>query len=277
MPSPRRLISRTWGVISRVFPRCSTISQAIAFNVFLAFFPTLLLIVGLASTWMGTRSALPDTIRDLTEFLPPGSQGIVTEFLQRRGPDVWKFALIGWAGTLFGGTQVMKLIMDGIHLIYDDAERIGFIHRQLRGLLLLLITIAPILVAGVLGVFGRPLRHWLTSLIGTHSAVSGLWLVFFPAFAMLLAMLALTFLYWVARPKEESLGQVLPGAALATLLWWLVNVIFGFYVRRVPYSLLYGGLAAVIGLLLWMQISAIIVFFGAAWNAESALKRNSLS
>jgi len=56
---------------------------------------------------------------------------------------------------------------------------------------------------------------------------------------------------------------------LATLLWWLVNVIFGFYVRRVPYSLVYGGLAAVIGLLIWMQISALIVFLGAAWNAEA--------
>jgi len=37
----------------------------------------------------------------------------------------------------------------------------------------------------------------------------------------------------------------------------------------VPYSLVYGGLAAVIGLLIWMQLSAIIVFLGAAWNAEA--------
>jgi uncharacterized BrkB/YihY/UPF0761 family membrane protein len=55
---------------------------------------------------------------------------------------------------------------------------------------------------------------------------------------------------------------------VATLLWWLTNAVFGFYVRRVPYNLVYGGLAAVIGLLIWMQISAVIVFFGAAWNAE---------
>lgn len=275
MPSPRPLVQRIWGTFARVYPRCSTVSQAIAFNVFLAFFPTLLLIVGLASTWIGSRSALADAIRDFTEFLPPGSQGIVTEFLQRRGPDIWKFALIGWAGAIFGGTQVMKLLMDGIHLIYGDEERIGFVHRQLRGLLLLLITIAPILVAGILGVFGRPLRHWLAGLIGKHATVGGLWLLVFPVFAMLLAMLALMFLYWVARPKEESLRHVLPGAALATLLWWLINVLFGFYVRRVPYSILYGGLAAVIGLLVWMQISAVIVFLGAAWNAESARDRNA--
>ena len=49
----------------------------------------------------------------------------------------------------------------------------------------------------------------------------------------------------------------------------MVNALFGFYVRRVPYNVVYGGLAAVIGLLIWMQISAIIVFLGAAWNAEA--------
>jgi membrane protein len=256
-----------------VFPRCSMVSQAIAFNVFLAFFPTLLLAVGLASSWLGSRTALLEAIRDFTEFLPPGSQGIVADFLGRRGPDVWKFALLGWFGCLFGGSQVMKLLMDGIHLIYGDEERLGFFHRQFRGLLLLLITVAPILVAGILGVFGRPLRHWLTGVFGQHTPVKGLWLVFFPLVAMILAMLALTVIYWVARPKEKSLRHVLPGAALATLLWWLTNALFGLYVRRVPYSLVYGGLAAVIGLLIWMQISAVIVFLGAAWNAEAAEAR----
>jgi uncharacterized BrkB/YihY/UPF0761 family membrane protein len=34
----------------------------------------------------------------------------------------------------------------------------------------------------------------------------------------------------------------------------------------------YGGLAAVIGLLIWMQISAVIVFLGASWNAERELR-----
>lgn len=276
MLGQHNLSSRVWGMLRRVFPRCGMISQAIAFNVFLAFFPTLLLAVGVASSWIGRRSGLLDAIRDFTQFLPPGSQGIVTDFLSRRGPDVWKFAVLGWAGSLIGGSQVMKLLMDGIHRIYGDEERIGFLHRQLRGLLLLLITIAPILIAGILGVFGRPLRHWLTGLIGTHAKVNGLWLVFFPLVAMILAMLALSVLYWTARPnQEESLRHVLPGATLATLLWWLVNATFGFYVRRVPYSIVYGGLAAVIGLLIWMQISAIIVFLGAAWNAESASTREN--
>ena len=96
------------------------------------------------------------------------------------------------------------------------------------------------------------------------------WVVFFPAAAMTLALLALTVIYFVARPQEKKLSHVLPGATVATLLWWVANAAFGLYVRRVPYNIVYGGLAAVIGLLIWMQISAVIVFLGAAWNAERA-------
>jgi len=44
---------------------------------------------------------------------------------------------------------------------------------------------------------------------------------------MLLAMLALTVIYRVARPQEDSMRNVLPGAMVATLLWWLVDVLFG--------------------------------------------------
>jgi membrane protein len=260
-------------MFARVFPRCGMISQAIAFNLFLAFFPALLIAAGFASSRIGSRTSLLDLISDFTNFLPPGSQQIVSEFLLKRGPEAWKLALVGWAGTLLAGSQAMKLLMEGIHIIYGEPQKPGFLHRQFRGLLLLLLTIAPLLTATILGVLGRPLRHWITSEIGRENLLHGWWNFFFPAAAMVLAMIALTVIYRVARPRENSLANVLPGAIVATLLWWLVDVLFGFYVRRVPYGVVYGGLAAVIGLLIWMQLSAMIIFLGAAWNAELAESR----
>jgi membrane protein len=273
MISAAGLFRRTYRMFARVFPQCSMISQAIAFNLFLAFFPTLLMAVALATSRIGGRTSLLELISDLTEFLPPGSQGIVSEFLVKRGPEAWKIAVLGWAGTLLAGSQVMKLVMEGIHIIYGDKEKPGFLHRQIRGLMLLLITIAPLLGAAILGVLGRPLRHWIAHEIGKHTILQGWWNIFFPAAAFVLAMLALTVIYRVARPGETSLRNVLPGAMVATLLWWLVDVLFGIYVRRVPYSVVYGGLAAVIGLIIWMQLSAVIIFLGAAWNAELAESR----
>ena len=75
---------------------------------------------------LGDEPSLLDLIPDLTVFLPPGSQSIVSEFLVKRGPEAWKLALVGWAGTLLAGSQVMRLLMEGIHRIYGDKEKPGF-------------------------------------------------------------------------------------------------------------------------------------------------------
>lgn len=273
MSATAALTRQIWRTFTRVFPRCGVLAQATAFNLFLAFFPTLLIAVALATSRIGGKTSLLDLITDLTKFLPPGSQQIVGQFLVKRGPEAWKIALVGWTGTLLAGTQVMRMLMQGIHLIYDDQENPSFLLRQFRGFLLFLITIAPLLAATILGVFGRPLRRWLSEEIGKHSSIHGLWAVFFPTAAFLFAMVGLAAIYRVARPRAESLRQVLPGAVLATTLWWLVDVSFGFYVRRVPYSIVYGGLAAVVGLMIWMQLSVIVVFLGAGWNAELAAAR----
>src|SRR5260370_11071441 len=145
MISAAGILRRVYGMLGGVFARCGVISQAIAFNLFLAFFPALLIAVALATSRIGGKTSLFDLIADLTQFLPPGSQGIVSEFLVKRGPDAWKIAALGWTGTLLAGSQVMKLVMQGIHTIYGDTQQLGFLHRQVRGLLFLLLTIPPFL------------------------------------------------------------------------------------------------------------------------------------
>src|SRR3982074_12883 len=150
------LSKRALSMFGRVFPRCSMIAQAIAFNLFLAFFPTLLIAVGLATSPIGGPTSLFELISDLTSFLPPGSQQIVSEFLVKRGPDAWKWALVGLGGTLLAGSQGVKLLVAGRDTMCGDRERPGFFPRQLRALALLILTIAPLLLAAILGVFGRP-------------------------------------------------------------------------------------------------------------------------
>ena len=92
-----------------------------------------LLVVAIATSPLGSHTNMLDMITDFTRYLPPGSRQIVSEFLIHRAPQVWKWAVLGWAGTLIAGSQVMKLIMEGIHIIYGDAEKPGFLHRQWRG------------------------------------------------------------------------------------------------------------------------------------------------
>ena len=82
-------------------------------------------------------------------------------------------------------------------------------------------------------------------------------------------MITLVLLYRIGRPGHRGFMHLFPGAVVSTIMWWVVDVVFGVYVRKMPYDVVYGGLAAAIGLLLWMYLTAVVVLIGAAYNAES--------
>jgi uncharacterized BrkB/YihY/UPF0761 family membrane protein len=44
----------------------------------------------------------------------------------------------------------------------------------------------------------------------------------------------------------------------------------------VPYKVVYGELAAGIGFIVWMYLTAIIVFIGAAYNREIVLREGTV-
>ena len=62
---------------------------------------------------------------------------------------------------------------------------------------------------------------------------------------------------------------VLPGAVLATLLWFPATMLFGWYVTNyATYTAVYGSLSAAIALLVWLYIVSVIVLLGAELNAQ---------
>ena len=139
------LAKKLFRTLARVVPQCGMVSQAVAFNMFLAFFPILLVALGLMSSFLGEESG--QIAARLAAILPPGSWQLVSEFLLRHQANALYWVLFGWVGTLLVGSQVMKLIMEGIHLIYSDQERHSFLGRQFRGMLLFCVTIVGWLVA----------------------------------------------------------------------------------------------------------------------------------
>jgi len=251
------------------------VSQAVAFNMFLAFFSLLLVVLGLVSSSLAGKNGQELAVR-LSAILPPGSWQLASDLLLHQEVKAWQWVFLGWLGTLLVGSQVMKLIMEGIHLIYGDRGRYSFLGRQLRALLLFCVTIVVWLMAVALSVFGRPLRQWMIREFGTSPLIRGFCSVVLPFLVMILMMLVLALIYRVAHSGATTWREGLPGAAAATILWWCVNLLFGIYVRKTQYGVIYGGLAAAIGLMVWMEISAMLVFLGAAWNAESAAPAGGL-
>ena len=262
--------------LGRIFPDCITLSQAIAFNMFLAFFPMLLLILGVLSSTTYFHSAVKDIPERLQAILPPGSDQVVLQYFVRKGLHPWKWMSLGLAGTLIAGSQVMVGYVEGFAIIEGDLLRPSYWRLHLRALILLCLTFAPSLAVVVMTVFGKQARAWLIKHIGLSSLIHAVGFAVYVAIVFLLAMCVLVLMYRIGRPGHHGYCAVLPGAVVATVLWWAADISFGFYVRRMPYDVVYGGLAAAIGLLLWMYLTAIVVLIGAAYNAEAreALKEN---
>src|SRR5712692_6248932 len=218
--------------VARVYPRCVTQAQAIAFNMFLAFFPMLLLGLGAVGGSARLRAGVKEIAGGLGSILPPGSRELVVDFLTRDSAHPWRWTFFGVVATL------------------------------------LAVTFVPWLATAIFSVFGKQLRAWMIHHYGLRALMRQLWIVVFSGTAVAIAIIVLAVVYRLGRPGRRGWREVLPGAVVATLLWWGVNSAFGYYVRHVPKELVYSGLAAAIGLMLWMYLTAMIILLGAAFNAE---------
>lgn len=262
------ITKRLFRSIARVVPRCGMVSQAVAFNMFLSFFAILLAVLGMIRLYLeGKRGQ--ELVPQLQAILPPGSWQLVSNFVFRPDVSAWYSTVLGWVGTLLVGLQTTKLMMEGFHMINGSRSTQSFLGRQLRALLLFAVAACTWLVAVALSVFGRPLRQLMINKFGNSLLIRASWSGIFSLAAMIMVMLVLAFIYRFAEPRAATWSSVLPGAAIATGIWWAANELFGIYVRKTQYGPVYGGLAAVIGLLGWMDLSVMLVFLGAAWNRES--------
>ena len=153
-------------------------------------------------------------------------------------------------------------------MVHGDKRRQSVVSRHLRALLLLVATIGPSILIVNLVVFGKQVRNWMLHTSSMPVLIRLAWSASYVIASLLIAMSVLSIIYRVGRPGTQRWSFVVPGAAVATVLWWVVSIALGFYLRHVPYSLVYGGLAVTIGLLIWMQFTATILLIGAAYNAE---------
>ena len=253
-------------------------AQAVAFNMFLAFFPALIFLAG-AVTYIAP--GLEELLEGLRVVLPPGSRLAVVDSLLKLSEYPNRLLFVGAIGTLMLGSQLMFALNRIFAAVFEAEDPRGLGVRQLRAFGMVAVTIIPWVAVSLLVVFARVVRSWLIDQLGIEfdRSVQVLWTAGYFSVAILTAMLLLAAIYFFLTPDHRVQWQdVLPGAGLAMLLWWIVTTGFSFYVRRLAiYNILYGGFAATIGLLIWMYLSAVVIIIGAHFNHELILQRSRAS
>lgn len=83
-------------------------------------------------------------------------------------------------------------------------------------------------------------------------------------------MVGLSMLYRFGPARIETKGRwITVGAFVAVLLWIAASQILSYYLRNFnSYNEVYGSIGAVIGMMLWMYVTAYLILLGAALNVE---------
>jgi len=86
--------------------------------------------------------------------------------------------------------------------------------------------------------------------------------------AILSSISVIALIYHNAVPRTERWHSVLPGAVLATAMWFAATLLVGWYLNRyADYNIIYGSLGVGIALLIWMYLVSFVVLVGAEFNA----------
>jgi membrane protein len=95
-----------------------------------------------------------------------------------------------------------------------------------------------------------------------------MWAIIRWIIAILTSIAVIGLIYHNAVPRTQPWHSVLPGAALATGMWFAATLFFGWYLQRyADYSVIYGSLGVGIALLVWMYLISLVILMGAEFNA----------
>jgi membrane protein len=245
------------------------IAAGVAFYFFLALFPSLAAFVSIYGLVMDPAQ-VTQQMDQLTSVLPEQAHETLHDILQNIVGN--SDSTLGWALllgiliSLWSANQGTKALFEGVNIAYDEENKRGFMAQNAISLLFTLgaIVLGIVVIALVAGfpafVDSLPLPEVVKTVIGW-----GRWLLL-----ALIIMGSLALIYQYAPFREDAkLRWISWGAFIATVLWIAASLLFSFYVNNFgSYNETYGSVAAIIILLLWLNLTCYIILLGAEINSE---------
>lgn len=212
---------------------------------------------------------IPADLRGLLSgySLPEGLTQILGSMLNdlRTAPKVSLLSVSALI-TLWIASQGVSAIYDGVRTVYGMEPVRGMLFERLRSLLITLLFIALILVTVVVMLFGEFICGLLHIVKLTDLIMR--WRI---PLLILFMCLVFTAMYASAVRRGGHLRRHplfhLPGAVFASLGWTLFSYFYSLYIRYFSAaSYIYGSLAALCLIMLWLYICMIILLLGAEVN-----------
>jgi membrane protein len=275
--SPYRLRPREWLSAVKAAGKefladdCMGLAQQLAYNALLAFFPSVILIVGLLGViGPGAYDAL---IHLLESVAPKGVIDTINLAKDSSADNKAGSAIalgIGLIGALWAASGATGSVVKAVNRASEVKETRPFWKTKLLSLELVLLTGVVTAAVFVLIVFGGPLGEAIANRADLGGAFTTVWSILRWPIAFTGILLFFSIVYYLAPNREpRSWKWVTPGAAVGSLLWLAASALFSLYTAfSHSYDRTYGSLAGAIVLLLWLNYSALALLFGAELNSE---------
>jgi membrane protein len=272
---PRAVLRSTMANLK--IDRVNIAAGAFAFRWFLAIFPIIIALLGIAALVKIPSNVVINLIHGVSKSLPSGAAQVFTTALSHAtnhpNADLWATVIASVVG-LWSATSGMVIVEEGLDMAYNlPSDRSFFLKRMVAIPLLVGATVLGG-AASALVIFGPQLGGLIkdTSPLG-GAAFSAGWTVLRWVLALVLMNLLFSLLYFVAPNRRRSKWRwTSPGALLATVLWALVSLGFSFYTSSFgSYGKTYGAFAGVAILIFWLYLTGLAILMGA--EVDAAVER----
>jgi membrane protein len=244
-------------------------AKASAYSSILTFFPVLLIIGSGLANWRKGAPYLREISYALGSILPAGSNTALS-YLKGAAQHP-----VGWLTTtsiitLWTASGVMISWMEGFRRCYELPKTWGLVKERLIAFLLVVFALVPMTFATLLVAVGSKFETRLLPYLDPDFSlyVLLLWGGMRWAIATLTSIAVIALIYHHAVPRTQPWHSVIPGAILATVLWFSGTVGFRSYLQHFGnFATIYGSLGVAMALLVWMYLISLVVLVGAEFNA----------
>jgi membrane protein len=236
-------------------------AAGLTLRVLLAFFPFLVFLMALMgflnidaeAIFSGLYFVLPYEVTELVAYF-------AGQLAETRSAGVMYTAAFF---TLYNTSNGFRAVIRSTNMAYGVTERRGFgAQVGLSFLLMVLFSGALIVMLGIL-VFGWQILMY----IFPYGNLA--FFIFICGLAALVILFMFTsFIYKLACAKRLPAKHIFPGAAVTVVGWLVVSAAIGFITQNFSqYPLIFGSIAGVFILVLWLNAVSVILLIGNEINA----------
>ena len=247
-------------------PEMAILPSNIAFNIILAIIPLLTIVVLIASYF----SISIDLVANLvSNVMPKQVSDIIIDVISGKGFDrsVGFFNIIAFI-VASNGTYA---IINTSNTLYKIRKR-DWLKDRISSIVLLFIIIILFVFLLIVPIFGENIIDLMKSakLLSNYAdeAIIIFNIIKWPM-TLLIIYLNIKLIYTIAPSKNIKSEETTYGAAFTTIGWTIATIIFKIYINYFArYDIIYGNLAAIIIMMVWMYFLSFIFVLGMAINVS---------